>query len=350
MSDWKKDVEAYKAGLSVEEPRISTLAIRFGFFGLVAGGKSVTAGIFAAGITPAPGLIGWIDGEGKRSGWAIDTVADMASKFYGGSKDTWVARFKVVHVDPPFNPLRVVAALELLEESCNSVIMDVMSQAWDSEGGYLDLKDEKLERMAGADEQKRMRSAAAAAAAVKPWTHQKLVNKVNTSKCNLVLLFQAKAKFDPGKSKPNEFVSPIQESGLTRTALAVGRVEADSQGVGGICHFQLPSEQGTKFTHPNILAALPANGERLTFQHGENILRLCVGHVKKSTTPPEKKALWDATRAIRQAGDNDWTATQQWLWDEGLMTPEENIRLASTARLLEVTEAARNKIATMTKP
>lgn len=274
---------------------ISTQAIRFGFFGCVGGGKSVTAGIFAVGITPK-GLIGWVDGEGHRSGWAIDTVAKMAVQKYGGAANDWLARFRVVHIDPPFNPLRVVAATESLEDQgCLTIIEDVMSQAWDADGGYLDLKNEELDRMAGGDDGKRNRASAAAAAHIKPWTHQKLVNKVTSSKTNMVLLFQAKQKFNVKTSKPDDFQSPIQESGLTRTAIAVGLVQCNDAGEGGYCSFALPYGQGTKFTHRSILEALPKNGEQFKFEHGEAIYRLCGGTIA-TAVPQDKPTAAPATK------------------------------------------------------
>lgn len=304
--NWKKEVEEFKSKMKPEPSIISGRTITFGFFGSVGGGKSVTAGIFAVGITPK-GLIGWVDGEGHRSGWAIDMVADMAAKKYGGTKASWVDRFRVIHVEPPFNPLKVIAATEALEDmGCVTIIEDVMSQAWDSEGGYLDLKDEVLNKMAGEDEAKKKRSAAAAAAAVKPWTHQRLVNKLTTPKTNLVLLFQAKQKFNAAASKPNEFQSPIQESGLTRTALAVGLVTADEQGVGGLCSFELPLGQGTKFTHPSILQCLPENGQRLTFDHAEAILKLCGGVPNATATQPGAKPKADANDPMKKAKAELW--------------------------------------------
>lgn len=288
--NWQKQVDDFKNQMKPEPSCISTQAIRFGFFGSVGGGKSVTAGIFSIGITPQ-GLIGWVDGEGHRSGWAIDIVAEMAAKKYGGTKQSWIDRFRVIHVEPPFNPLRVVAATELLEEQgCKTIIEDVMSQAWDSDGGYLDLKNEELDRMAGDDEAKRNRSAASAAAHIKPWTHQKLVNKITNSKTNLVLLFQAKQKFNAKISKPDDFQSPIQESGLTRTAIAVGRVEANAKGEGGCCSFELPMGQGTKYTHHSILSALPKNNEQFKFEHAEAILKLCGGSPFQPTSATTIKA------------------------------------------------------------
>lgn len=111
--NWRKNVDDFKAQLKAEPPVISASAIRVGFFGLSGGGKSVTAGIFAVGITPS-GLIGWVDGEGRRSPWAIDIVAGLAEKHYGGTKDAWKDRFTIIHIDLPFDPLRVVAATEAL--------------------------------------------------------------------------------------------------------------------------------------------------------------------------------------------------------------------------------------------
>lgn len=357
--NWQKQVDDFKSGMKPTVSCISTQAIRFGFFGAVGGGKSVTAGIFAIGITPQ-GLIGWVDGEGHRSGWAIDIVAEMAVKKYGGTKQSWVDRFRVVHIDPPFNPLRVVAATELLEEQgCKTIIEDVMSQAWDSDGGYLDLKNEELDRMAGDDEAKRNRSAASAAAHIKPWTHQKLVNKITTSKTNIVLLFQAKQKFNAKISKPDDFQSPIQESGLTRTAIAVGRVEANASGQGGFCSFELPAGQGTKYTHHSILAALPKNGQQFAFEHAEAILKLCGGtpataspSESKPASAPEvqpstsdvkalKKELWTLTAAKHH---NDPKALFQWLIDECILGDSETLEDLGSARLHQIINQAREKL------
>lgn len=357
--NWQKQVSDFKSELKAESPTISTQAIRFGFFGSVGGGKSVTAGIFAIGITPA-GLIGWVDGEGRRSGWAIDAVTEMAAKKYGGTKESWKERFRVVHIDPPFHPLRVVAATEMLEEmGCKTIIEDVMSQCWDSDGGYLDLKDEELYRMAGEDESKRNRSAASAAAHVKPWTHQKLVNKVTSSKCNLVLLFQSKQKFNAKTSRPDDFQSPIQESGLTRTALAVGRVECNEKGIGGFCSFELPQGQGAKYTHHSIRDALPRNGEQFKFEHGEAILKLCGGspsvskpssqtleHARKLEPIAEsslvKRQLWDLT--MKQHG-GDKNAFRQWLVDEMLLDPETPLEKVTARQWTSILNLARKKLA-----
>ena len=308
--NWRKQVDEFKAQLKAEAPVISTSAIRFGFFGLSGGGKSVTAGIFAIGITPS-GLIGWVDGEGRRAPWAINTVSEFAAGHYGGTKEDWKARFKVIHIDPPFDPLRVVAATEALEElGCKTIILDVLTQCWRGDGGYLDMKADEIDKMIQANPRNtEQRVASSAAAHVKPWTHDKLVNKVTNSKSNLVLLFQAKQKFDAKVSKPQDFITPIQESGITTTAIAVGRVECNQQGEGGYCSFQLPSGQGAKHTAPCILAALPKNGDQFHFEHAEAILKLCGG------TPASQAPRTDAGTAAKTAAQPSAAtdATRTWM-------------------------------------
>ena len=353
MSNWRQEVDQFKAALKPAAPAISVSAIRFAFFGTVGGGKSVTAGIFAVGITPK-GKYGWIDGEGHRSGWAIDQVASMAAKKYGGTKTDWIARFTVIHIDPPFNPLRVVAAVEILEDvGCNTIVLDIMSQAWDSDGGYLDLKAEELDKMAGDDAAKRNRSAASAAAHVKPFTHQKLVNKVNASKANLVLLFQAKQKWNAKSNKPDDFVTPIQESGLTRTAIAVGRVECQMVGgepQGGFCTFKGALDQGVKFTHTSILAALPANGEQFKFEHAEAIARLCGAPGETPTPAPTaggvrlkalKRELWELTKEKHL---DDPARLQQWLVDEMLIAPDQTLSDCDEKQLDAIIVNAQKKL------
>jgi hypothetical protein len=363
--NWREQVQDFKKELSIVPAKISVQAIRFGFFGCVGDGKSVTGGIFALGITPE-GRIGWIDGEGERSGYAIDLVAEMAVKKYGGTKQSWKDRFEVIHIGPPFNPLRIVAAIEAFEDAgYKTVVADIMTQAWDSDGGYLDLKNERLDRMAGDDEAKRQRSASAAAANIKPWTHGKLFNKVNNTKCNIVQLFQAKKKFNVATHKPDEFNTPIQESGLTRTSIAVGRVEARN-GVGGFCVWNGP---GTKHTHPSLLALLP-QGEQLRFEHAEKILAWIKGNTETAAPQPTAKPvarqpeavatvrtlkakLWDMTRervhkCPADCPKTEWApylaALQQWLWDEMLMMPSENLSDMSADRLATVIDEVDRKL------
>jgi hypothetical protein len=353
--DWKQQVDAFKKDMTLEAPVISTQAIRLAFFGGVGGGKSVTAGIAAVGITPK-GLIGWIDGEGHRSGWAIDIVATMAAQRYGGTKADWVARFKVLHLDPPFNPLRVVAAVDVLEQAgCKTIVPDCMTQAWDSDGGYLDLKSDEVEKMLKANPNtSEAKVASSAAAHVKPWTHGKLVSKITSSKCNVIMLFQAKQKYNAKTFKPDDFESPIQESGLTRTALAVGRVQQNEKGEGGYCYFTLPLAQGTKTTHPDIAAAMPKNGEQFKFEHAEKLLALCGGEARETAKPTTKpitgakdlkaalkKELHDLLKPIHQG---DMAVMRQWLVDEACIDPAVPLADLSEKELSAALVMARKKM------
>lgn len=302
--NWRKDVEDFKKGLSVVPTGFSKNAVVVSFFGHVGSGKSVTAGICAVSITPE-GPIGWIDGESGRSGYAADIVASMAAKHYNKPKQSFLDRFKVVHIDPPFHPLRVVAAMEMLEEmGCKTIILDILTQCWDSDGGYLDLKEQEIDRMAKDQEWKRDKVAMAAAARVKPWTHTKLCKYVETRKCNLILCFQAKQRARMGKNEQckteiavDDFETPIQESNLTRTALAVGKVECRMTGEGpsavpegGYCTFRGAIKEGVKYTHPDLLKILPKNGEQFHFSHGEALAQWCAGTPSKpATIAPEVK-------------------------------------------------------------
>lgn len=360
--NWKSEVDKFKSSMKIENPSMSSSFLRIGFFGLTGGGKSVTSGIFALGLTGPSGLIGWIDGEGRRSGYAIDEVAELAAKHYGKPKQSFIDRFKVIHVDPPFNPLVGVAAIEALEQAgCKTIIVDMCSQLWDSEGGYLDMREEKIDAMAAGDQNKRQRVAAAAAAQVKPWTHGKFISKVNSAKAHMILVFQAKNKWNPSANKVDEFVSPIQESGLTRTALIVGRVECSDRGNGGYCTFQAPPGQGTKFTHNSILNLLPKSNEQLSFSHGEAIAKWCGSPVPvsavSSSVPADikalKRVLWELCREIHQCAKGTTKPEElslgvrklnQWMWDEAVISDTEAWETLTVERLPDVIDTAKKKL------
>lgn len=368
--DWQKQIADFKSGLKVEKPAMVTPFIRFAFFGMVGSGKSVTSGICAVGIAQVlepKCLIGWIDGEGRRSGYAIGEVSRLASEKYGGTVEHWKnERFRVVHIDPPFDPLRVVAAFELLEEQgCKLIIADCMTQVWDSDGGYLDLRAEEIERRVDAakgrdgkplteDEKdwKRNSSSAAASATVKRWTHGKLVNKVNAIQCHLILVFQAKAKWNAKEKTVNEFVTPIQESGLTRLMLAVGRVDEKMVGdssQGGFCSFSGAIGQGMKFTIPALLKILPQNGQQFTFAHAEALARWANGSSNAPTVQPAngdvkalKRQLWEMTMETVHFGKLE--KLKSWLVDENILPPDKPLDDLTASELQAAIAKVKGKI------
>jgi len=362
--DWKKQVEDFKKSMKIEETGITPQAMRFGFFGSVGSGKSVTGGILAMAITPT-GFIGWVDGENHRSGWAIDSVAKMAAERYPGTTvEQHKARFKVMYLEPPFHPLRLLAALETLEQAgCKTTILDAVAQCWDSDGGYLDLKNDELDRMAGDDEGKRARSLAAAAAHVKPWTHSKMVNRINNSTGSIIMLIQAKKKFDMATKAPAAYESPIQESGLTRTAIAVAAVEADQDGKGGLCDFT-NLRAGCKFTHSDLLALLPKKGDRFTFAHGEAVLQWCqtpqgpgtkqpptAAPAATTTAPADplkalKAKLWALLKPIEAGDAKTWGTRTAWMRANAVLGEAEEVKNLTEGALLFAIEETTKKLAT----
>lgn len=268
--DWRKQVEDFKKDMAVVEPSAGRMLFRFATFGSVGSGKSVTSLIVAIAATPPPGLIGIVDGENSRSKIAIDEAARLAVAKYGGKKDEYIARFKVVHIDPPFNPLRVIAAGEsLMSSGCQTLILDILTQCWDASGGYLDMKEDVIDQMTDGDDSRRQKVAQAAAARVKPWTHNKLVHWIDECKANLIMCFQAKQKWNPQTKQVDQTETPIQETGITRTAIAVARIYAEG-GQGGFCDFTcLPGQ--TKYTSVELLKLLPQKAQ-FSFDHAEKMV------------------------------------------------------------------------------
>ena len=218
--------------------------------------------------------------------------------FYGSeairqAETAFLERFKVIHIDPPFHPLRVVAAMELLEEQgCKTIILDILTQTWDSDGGYLDLKEQEIDRMAGDQDWKRDKVAMAAAAHVKPWTHTKLCKYVETREVQSHSLLPSQATGKNWKGREGQdrdwrgrLRAPIQESNLTRTALVVGKVECRMTGEGanavpegGYCTFRGSIKEGVKYTHPDLLKILPRNGEQFHFSPRRSPCRMVLWH------------------------------------------------------------------------
>lgn len=316
------------------------------FFGTVGSGKSVTAGICALGVTPV-GDIGYIDGEGGRSGWAIDNIATLGAAHYNVPKQSILDRFKVIHFTPPYDPLRVVAAIESLEEAgCKTIIADCMSQCWDSEGGYLDAKNALLDRIAGDDERERKKKMASAAAQTKPQTHGMLCSRIESARCNLVLTFQAKAKFNAALSKPDDFVTPIQDPKMTRLALAVLHVENNGQ-----CFVYDDSRRGTKYTHADILKSIPENGERFGFEHGERLgalLGLKSLMASPVTSAVQAKAPIDPTLATAKRklfallkALGGVPEIEAWLWSNRILDAGTGLSALTTEQLNDAHDKAK---------
>jgi len=362
--NWKGQVEDFAKGLRLENPDIVPEAIRAGFFGSTGSGKSVTALMFAIAITPE-GRIGVVDCENHRSSMAVQIACRMAAEYYKKPVEYFLEKLQgnIIYLEPPFHPLRAVAALDLIEQRCKTALFDGITAIWESEGGYLDLKNDEVDRMKAGGNKSEAQVAQAAAAHVKPWTHQKFVNRLNNSKASIVMCIQAKKKWDPVTKKVQTYETPIQESGFTRNFVVVGAVEPDDNGKGGLVDFT-NVRAGCKFTDPQLLELLPQKGERFMFSHGEAVREWChkphgPGTFKApepSNRSPGKtellKKLRDLTTTIhgwtKEKGGAAWPEAkaklEKWLLEQGIITDTETLDSMSEGTLLAVIEQAQKKI------
>ena len=320
-------VEAFKAGLKVEDSVRASVLMLIGLYGGSGSGKSVTALVWARGMAGPDAVIGAIDTEQKRMTIAADIADSLAEKHYGRP----VPKTRIVHLDAPYHPLRYVAAGEmLLKAGCKAIVCDSVSHSWNGDGGYLDLKEAALSRMAGDDWKKREACAMAAAAQTKPHTHSKLFNFMTHLPVPTILCFRAIEKTKIGKGATgrteitkDEFTTPIHDGLLIYEMLVSGEC-SQRDGIGGYISFRGP---GRKTTHPSIMQLLPKEDEQFNFAHAEALAAWCSG---KSTAPPKKEEsptkaleleLWKLLAPIRTPNVKEWSKSgaNEWLWREGIL-------------------------------
>lgn len=338
------NVDDFKKDLQIVDSVRSQVLMLCGLYGTSGSGKTVTALIWAIGMVGPDALIGIVDTEQKRSTIAVDIVEKMAREHYGKA----IPKIKVIHLAAPYNPLRYVAAIQMLVDAgCKAVIVDSMSHSWNGEGGYLEMKEEALQRMAGDDWKKREACAMAAAARVKPQTHAKLFNVVTHLPIPTILCFRGVEKTKMSKDannkteiKKDEYSTPVHEATLIFEMLISGECYP-RDGIGGHCSFRGP---GRKHTHPDILKLLPAEGEQFTFKHGEALAAWCrnasavpatTPQTPPITTPATKKPdddprkaslrkLWELLTPVRGA-DKNWTGAEIWLNSQKIITDSQTV-------------------------
>lgn len=248
-----------------------------GLFGESGGGKTLSALFLARGIAGPQGTIGLIDTENGRGSLFCDMVT-------GG--------YQTLEIQPPFSPEAYMKAVDEAENAgIDCLIIDSTSHEWTGEGGYLDMKEAALDRMAGNDWRKRDACKFAASAQCKP-AHNKFVARLLRCKMPVILCFRAKDKVkmdkdERGKTviKSDEHVSPISDSGLIFEMLIAGEVFA-KDAVGGF--FRL-----VKYTHNGLRAILPSEGEQIGEDTGAKIAAWCKGAT--SSTPMPRTAPKPAT-------------------------------------------------------
>lgn len=166
--------------------------LMIGLAGPSGSGKTFTALRIAKGITSvSPGKIFMIDTEAKRG--------LHYAKFF---------QYEHGELKAPFRPENYLAAIDAaVKAGAAVIIIDSMSHEHEGPGGILEWQEEELNRMAGADYQKREKMKYAAW--IKPKSgHNKFVTHILQNRVDVIFCFRAKEKLElrsiDGKVKPIE--------------------------------------------------------------------------------------------------------------------------------------------------
>jgi hypothetical protein len=252
-----------------------------GLFGESGGGKTYSALLLARGIVGPNGKIGLVDTENGRGSLFCDMIQ-------GG--------YETLEIQPPFSPEAYIQAIDEAESAgIECLIIDSTSHEWNGQGGYLDMKEAALDRMAGNDWKKRDACKFAASAQCKP-SHNKFVSRLLRCKMAVILCFRAKEKVkmekdERGKTaiKSDEHVSPISDSGLIFEMLIAGEVYA-RDAIGG--YFRC-----IKYTHTGLLSAMPKEDKQIGVDTGEIIAKWCKGEKPAEKPLTFKAQTWSLVRA-----------------------------------------------------
>lgn len=262
-----------------------SVKLLIGLLGASGGGKTESALRLGRGIVGPNGKLALADTENGRGELCYDRIS-------GG--------YEYFSMQPPFSPQSYVDVIDAAEKAgIDCLCIDSASHEWNGEGGYLDLKEEAIERMTGGsgDYKKRERCAMAAAGQVKPKTHAKFYARVCRSSMTIILCFRGKQKVQMGKGadgkttiEKDDHMSAIQDSELIFEMLIAGEVfavEKEGVPIGG--YFRT-----VKYSHPSIPPLLPKAGEQVSVAHGEAIAKWARGEStenKPVESTPEIKAL-----------------------------------------------------------
>lgn len=326
-----------------------------GLFGESGGGKTFSALLIARGIVGPAGKIGLIDTENGRGSLYVDMIP-------GG--------YDVLDMDAPFSPEAYTKAIEQAEKAgIECLVVDSTTHEWNGEGGYLDMKESALDRMAGNDWKKRDACKFAAAAQCKP-EHTRFVQRLLRAKCAVILCFRAKMKVKMGKVdgrtkvESDEHVSPISDTGLIFEMLIAGEVYSmpDRAGkeIGGFFRC-------TKHTHPDLLAIMPPEDRQIGSEFGSKLAHWASG--AKQQPVATKPASQPPAQAVQQPAQSPPPATdsidpisevkarirqniqgkfatmkefQQHCWDEAWISDTESLAELSLERLQQIEEKTKS--------
>ena len=117
--------------------------------------------------------------------------------------------FHAVLLDDPFGPDRYLDAIQDADNrGAGCIIVDNMSDEWESPGGILDLQATAAKRIAGGDREKELRSSLAAWNEVKgpKSDHNKLSFAISRTNAHLIICLRAREKTEPRKNAQGRVV------------------------------------------------------------------------------------------------------------------------------------------------
>jgi len=170
--------------------------------------------------TQAPLLVGLAGASGSGK---TESAMRLATGLAGGARfaviDTEAGRalhkaddYSFDHGDlhAPFTPEAYAEAIRAADQAGYPVVVvDSVSHVWEGVGGVLDMQEEELERLAGADQGRR--KAMAQASWIKPkQRHRRFVNDLLQMRAHLVLCFRAQDKIEIVKVDGKTVVRPMQ--------------------------------------------------------------------------------------------------------------------------------------------
>ena len=171
---------------------------RIAMIGPSGAGKTVSSLYLAYGLTGDWNKVAVIDTEHERA------------RFYANRKDLEIGEFLYAPLTPPYTPQKYVdyvnsAAEAVGEDGC--VIVDSFSQAWDNDGGVLDIKSQIAQRPGKNDY-----SAWDEAGKVQ----NQLVNSILSVPCHTIITMRTKMAYaieenEKGKMQPVKIgLAPVQ--------------------------------------------------------------------------------------------------------------------------------------------
>ena len=177
-----------------EEALRENIKLKISLYGISNSGKTYSSLLLARGLVGPQGKIAFVDTENRRA------------LLYNH-----ITKFNIVHMSPPFHPLKYSKAIDAaIENKFDVVILDSISHEWAGEGGILDIKG-------GLDEQGGNQFA--------NWKaptdlHNQFINNIIHSDIHVISCMRTKSAYvmsenERGKTVPKKMgLAPVQREGV----------------------------------------------------------------------------------------------------------------------------------------